>query len=143
MGKWDARTSFVYMRSGVIESAGRSAEFVLLGGRLEGCAFRLLDLERSTLGPCLAAELASVRSSGQSAQGFVGSDDSSAWFAAGPLLRFQQAFAELHLELSAGPWIPIAGTRNFVFEQPGGEASFHDVPIVGFTAAAGLSLDLN
>jgi hypothetical protein len=141
--RWDVRANFVYMRSGVVDQAGQSAEFALIGGRLDGCAFPLLDLKRSTLGPCLAVELASVRSSGRSAQAFVGSARSSAWFALGPLLRFRQAFAELHLELLGGPWFPIAGTRSFTFEQPTGEASFHEVPTVGWMAAAGLSLDLN
>jgi hypothetical protein len=141
--RWDVRANFVYMRSGVVERAGQSAEFVLLGGRLEGCAFPFLNLERSTLGPCLVAELASVSSSGRTSAGFVGSDESTAWLAMGPLLRFRQTFAELHVELLGGPWFPAIGTRTFVFEQPSGEASFHEVPVVGFTAAAGLSLDLN
>jgi hypothetical protein len=140
---WDVRANFVYMRSGTVEHSGQSAEFVLLGGRLDGCAFPLLDLERSTLGPCLSVELASVRSSGQTREGFEGTDESTPWLAAGPLLRFRQAFAELHVELAGGPWFPIAGTRTFVFGRPGGAEDFHEVPRVGWTAGASLSLALD
>ena len=141
---WDVRAHFVYMRSGVVEEAGQSADFTLLGGRLDGCAFPFLDLERSTLGPCLSIELASVQSSGQSREGFAGVDETTAWLAAGPLLRFRQAFAELRVELAGGPWFPIAGTRTFVFGPPGGEdSSFHDVPPVGWTAGASLALALD
>jgi hypothetical protein len=141
---WDVRANFVYMRSGAVEHSGQSAEFLLLGGRLEGCAFPLLDLERSTLGPCLSVELASVRSSGETREGFAGADESTAWLAGGPLLRFQQTFAELRVEAVAGPWFPIAGTRTFVFGRPGSEdGSFHEVPPVGWTAGANLSLALD
>jgi hypothetical protein len=141
---WDVRANFVYMRSGTVEHSGQSAEFVLLGGRLDGCAFPFLDLERSTLGPCLSVELASVRSSGQAREGFVGTDESTAWLAAGPLLRFRRVFAELRIELAGGPWFPIAGTRTFVFGRPGGEEDdFHEVPPVGWTAGASLSLALD
>jgi hypothetical protein len=142
--QWDVRANFVYLRSGVVEGAGQSAEFALLGGRLDGCALPFLDLERSTLGPCLSVELASVRSSGQTQEGFVGSEQSTAWLAAGPLLRFRQAFAELRTELAGGPWFPIAGTRTFVFGRPGGEDDdFHEVPPVGWTARASVALALD
>jgi hypothetical protein len=144
MPHWEVRANVVYMRSGEVERAGQSAEFVLLGGRLDSCAFPLLDLESSMLGPCLSVELASVRSSGQTRAGFVGTDESTAWLAAGPLLRFRQAFAGLGVELVGGPWFPIAGTRTFVFGRPGGEEdSFHDVPPVGWTAGTSLSLTLD
>ena len=137
---WEARVGFVYSRSGVVERRGESAEFVLLGGRADACAFAFLNTERTWIEPCLAIELASVQSSGTSTPTFSGLDDDRFWLAMGPLLRLRRAFAELHLELFAGPWFPIAGTSAFIFERPDDEATFHEVPAVGWLAGAGLSL---
>jgi hypothetical protein len=137
---WEARVGFVYARSGGVERRGESAEFVLLGGRADACAFPFLNAERTWLEPCLAVELASVQSSGTSTPAFEGLDDHRLWLAMGPLLRLRRVFAELHLELFAGPWLPIAGTSAFIIQRPGGEATFHEVPAVGWLAGAGLSL---
>jgi hypothetical protein len=137
---WEARIGFVYSRSGVVERRGESAAFELLGGRADACAFPFVNAERTWLEPCLAIELASLRSSGTSTPTFSGLDGDRLWLAMGPLLRLRRAFAELHLELFAGPWFPIVGTSAFIFERPDGEATFHEVPAVGWLAGAGLSL---
>jgi hypothetical protein len=139
---WDARASFVFARSGPVESDGQSAEFSLLAGQLEGCAFPIVQRERFLLEPCLALELGSVESRGADSQLYSGSSQSTLWGAAGPLLRARHSFSELWIELYGGPWIPLLGTREFVFTDPDGNRAFHDVPPVGFVAGARLALHL-
>jgi hypothetical protein len=128
---WDARLSFVYAGSGVTERNDAAAEFSLLAGQIEACAFPLVRSQRFVVDPCLALELGELESTGVDNLRYSGEQRSGVWVAGGPLLRLRYAFNELWLELFGGPWIPIAGTREFVFEDPAGNRSYHRVPTVG------------
>jgi hypothetical protein len=136
---WDARAGFTYSRTGSVERNAERAEFSLIAARIDGCAFPFVHGERFALHPCLAVELGAAQSRGEDSELYRGADKSTFWGAGGPLLRARQLFDELALELHAGPWIPFAGTRTFVFRGPGNRQSFHEVPPVGVVAGAGLA----
>lgn len=140
---WELRATFVAMRSGVVEEQDLSAEFSLLAGQIEACAFPFIRTERFFVEPCAAAEIGSVQSRGVDSGLYSGTSRSTLWAASGPLLRARHAFSELWLEAYAGPWFPIAGTRTYVFRDPSGARDFHDVPIVGVIAGVGLALRLD
>jgi hypothetical protein len=140
---WDARLSFVYAGSGVTHNNDASAEFSLLAGRIEGCAFAIVESERFFVDPCLALELGRVTSNGVENLRYSSEQQSSFWAAGGPLVRARYAFSELWLELFGGPWIPIAGTRDFVFEDPPENRSFHRVPPLGWAGGVRAALHLD
>jgi hypothetical protein len=138
--RWDVRAGFAYSTTGTVEKDAEAAKFWFIGARIDGCAFPFVHGRRLALHPCVAAALGSVQSRGDDSPLYRGVEKSTFWAAAGPLLRARQEFSELSLELHAGPWIPIAGTRTFVFRKsPEDEQSFHDVPPVGVIAGASLA----
>jgi hypothetical protein len=137
---WSLRAIFLAARSGVVESAAESAEFSLIAGQIEGCAFPIVSRERFALDPCVVVELGRIASRGLDSDGYVGSERSTFWAAAGPGFRARYFFNELSVEAIAGPWVPIAGTRSFVFDDPAGNRTFHEVPPVGWFGSAGLAL---
>jgi hypothetical protein len=128
---WEARIGVVLASSGVTEQNDASARFSLLAAQLEGCAFSIVRTKRFLVGPCLATELGRVKSGGIENSRYLGEARSTFWAAAGPLLRMSYAFSELRLEAYGGPWIRIAGTRDYVFADSQGNRSFHEVPPLG------------
>jgi hypothetical protein len=137
---WDLRASFVYATSGTVARDVHAAEFELLGGRLDGCAFGFTKGERVSLDPCLAVEIGALRSAGVPSERSTSAQQTTLWMAAGPLLRGQAAFESLRLEAYAGPWFPVAGKHRFVFTSQEGERSFHEVPMVGLLAGVNLGV---
>jgi hypothetical protein len=137
------RLGVVYAHSGTTESAGASAEFALLAGQLEACGFALLRRERFVLDPCLAVQIGRIDSRGVDSELYAGRSTTHRWGAFGPLLRARHGFGELWLEAYAGPWIPFLGPREFVFEDPEGNHSFHEVRAVGFTGGLTVALRLD
>ena len=101
-----------------------------------------MQAERFLVDPCLAAELGRVQSRGIENFRYVGEEDSSFWAAGGPLLRLSYVFSELWLEAYGGPWIPIAGTRDYFFADSEGNRSFHEVPPVGLVGGLRVALHL-
>ena len=81
-----------------------------------------------------------VRSSGVASERYSAEPKSSFWAAGGPLVRLRYAVGDLGLELFGGPWIPIAGTREFVFDDSPENRSFYAVPPVGWTGGIRVSL---
>jgi|RhiMethySRZTD1v2_1073278.scaffolds.fasta_scaffold190589_3 hypothetical protein len=139
----DARLGVVYAQSGTTENGDASAEFALLAGQLETCGFALLPRERFVLEPCLAVQIGRVESRGVDSELYAGRSTTHRWGAFGPLLRARHAFGQLWLEAYAGPWIPFLGPREFVFEDPEGNHSFHEVAAVGFTGGLAVALRLD
>jgi hypothetical protein len=139
----EARLGVVFAQSGTTESDDASAEFSLLAGQLEACAFAIVRSERFVVDPCFAVEVGRVVSRGIDSARYAGEERSTLWAALGPLLRARHAFSQLWLEAYGGPWIPVAGTREFVFQDPQGNRSFHEVAPVGLVGGLGLALRLD
>ena len=139
----EGRVGIVYAQSGTTESDGASAEFALLSGQLEACGLALLRRPRFVVDPCLAVQIGRIESRGIDSELYAGRSTTHRWGAFGPLLRARHAFGELWLEAYAGPWIPFLGPREFVFEDPQGNHSFHEVAAVGFTGGLNVALRLD
>jgi hypothetical protein len=140
---WDARVGVAFAGSGVTQRNDASAEFSLLAAQLEGCAFRIVRAERFSVDPCVAAELGQVTSRGIENLRYSGEEQSTFWAAGGPGLRMSYAFSKLRLEAHGGPWIRIAGTRDYVFADSQGNRSFHEVPPVGLTGGVRAAVHLD
>ena len=141
-GGWDVRLHASYARTGEIDRGEQAAEFELIAARIDGCALPILEAGGFQLHPCAAVELGSARSAGVDSDRHTGTPDANLWGAAGPLLRVRQAFHPLLLEVFGGPWVPFAGTRTFVFVDPDGQTTFHEVPTLGLLLGANLALSL-
>jgi hypothetical protein len=140
---WEARIGVAFGSSGVTERSDASARFSLLAAQLEGCAFPIVRGKRFLVDPCLAAELGRVNSGGIENSRYLGEQRSTLWAAGGPLLRVSYAFSELRLEAYGGPWIRIAGTREYVFADSQESRSFHEVPPVGLVGGVRAALHLD
>jgi hypothetical protein len=140
---WDLRGAFVYAASGAVTRDAQAAEFALLAGRLEGCAFQLAKSAGLSLDPCLAIELGALESSGLESARYSSNEKTTWWMAAGPLLRGQASVGVSRLEAYAGPWFPVAGRQNFVFQNREGGVTFHEVPLVGLLAGLNVTLVLD
>jgi len=137
---WNLRAGVTYARSGVITRGDEQAQFTLLAGAADLCVWPIASGKGWSAQPCAAAELGRLQSEGLETTRYWADSRGSVWGAGGPLVRAQAVFDELRLEARAGPWIPIAGPRTFVFDGPAGESVFHEVPWVGWLAGLNLAL---
>jgi hypothetical protein len=124
------------------EHGDRAAEFQLIGGRLDACALSLVTTSRLTLQPCVVTLVGSVHSQGVETDRYYASSQRELWGAAGPTLRGQAKFMELGLDAEVGPWFPVLGTREYVFQHADGEVSFHKVPVAGWFIAVHVAIGL-
>jgi hypothetical protein len=137
---WDARIGFVFAPATSSNNAERSADFELLGGRLEGCALPVWAESRFRVHPCLMLELASVRSEGTATPDYSPSVERVLRAAGSALIRAQVVLHTLRLEGYAGPTVRIAGTGTYVFTDATGELVYYEAPRIGSTAGVNLAV---
>jgi hypothetical protein len=107
----------------------REIELLLVGGRVEGCAF---ELRRGpiTVSPCLGLDAGLLRATGPSSLGVT---DVGFWSAAAAHGRFAAALGEgVSFELQVGGLVPLVR-----YEMGPGEAAWFRTRAVGFAASAG------
>jgi hypothetical protein len=136
--RWSGRVGVLYLGASV--SAGeRSADFSLLGGRVEGCP---LSTGLGTIGRfelCLLLELGSLSGEGDASSALANSGAATVFWSAVALpARLRVAVgSRLHLETQAEVAVPLS-QRVFVFERPREEVA--RAPAVGFSGRIGLGV---
>jgi len=133
------QASFVIGDSGSVERSGRSARFLLLGGRIDVCPIHILQISDLVVHPCIALEMGSVRSRGEATTEFRSETHEKFWSAGGPLLRIRVAIHDVFLEIHGGAWFPlIRGTDQYVFDEIAGESTFYVIPDIGGSVGVNL-----
>jgi hypothetical protein len=113
--------------------AGRSASFLIVAGRLDGCPVRLGSRTLSVR-PCLAASLGLIRAEGISVADATVADRVWLDLSALARLRWAPGAGRVFLEIDGGLAIPLLRS-TFVFESP--TVVVHQVPPAGAVASAG------